>query len=104
MTWIAERLVRLNDPSIMMEELEDLRLQIEMLRDEEQDYMDNMPENLQGGDRYANASEAVDALDAAAEELDEAISYLDDEWGEEIGSKVADAIKKAVFQIGEAIG
>lgn len=60
----------------------DIASMIEEVKDEEQDYMDNMPENLQGSERYSKAEEAVDALDTAqqyAEDLDieEIISNLE---------------------------
>jgi hypothetical protein len=42
-------------------------------RDEEQEYMDNMPENMQGGDKYSAAEEAVSSLDSAITDMDTAI-------------------------------
>ena len=36
---------------------------LEMLYDEEEEYKDNMPENLQSSERYERAEAAVDALD-----------------------------------------
>lgn len=47
-------------------------------KDEEQDYFDNMPESLQGGDKGAAAEQAVDALDEAASDLEGISSKLDD--------------------------
>jgi hypothetical protein len=52
-------------------------------KDEEEEYRDNMPESLQGGEKYENASEAVDALDtfiSALEgiEFDDLTSACDD--------------------------
>ena len=37
------------------ETLNELYEELESLRDEEHDYMDNMPENLQGSERYEAA-------------------------------------------------
>ena len=58
-----------------MAELESLRDElkeaIEAVRDEEQEYYDNMPEGLQGSDRGYAAEEAIS-------NLDEAISALED--------------------------
>ena len=41
------------------DQIEALKTSLEDLRDEEQEYMDNMPENLQGSVRYDRAEEAV---------------------------------------------
>lgn len=38
---------------------------IEAVRDEESDYLDNMPESLQNGDKGERAQSAIDALDEA---------------------------------------
>ena len=42
---------------------------IENVRDEEQEYLDNMPESLAGGDKGSAAQEAVEALEAAVTNL-----------------------------------
>lgn len=49
---------------------------LERLRDEEQDYFDNMPENLQYSQRGQDAEESVDLLDEAIDQLND---VLDDE-------------------------
>ena len=36
-----------------------LRVLLEGLRDEEQEYMDNMPENLQASERYERAEDEI---------------------------------------------
>lgn len=51
---------------------------LEEVRDEEQEYMDNMPENLQQSDRYYAAEEAVSNLDSAIDSLTEAIDYANE--------------------------
>lgn len=50
---------------------------LEMLHDEE-DYKDNMPENLQISERYERAEAAVDALDSAVSSLEEALDYIEE--------------------------
>lgn len=52
------------------EAVEAARSAIADLRDEEQDYYDNMPESLQGGEKGDRAQEAINALEAAHDELD----------------------------------
>jgi predicted transcriptional regulator len=47
--------------------LEDVQGDIETVRDEEQDYLDAMPESMQGGEKGEMAQEAIDALEEALE-------------------------------------
>ncbi len=65
--------------------LEEIRTRIQSIQDsiysitsEEEDYMWNIPENLQNSDRYYAAEEAVDNLESASD----AVSEADDELGE----------------------
>lgn len=53
------------------DELETLKCTLEELRAEEEDYRYNMPENLQGSERYEMAENAIS-------NLDDAICYLED--------------------------
>jgi alcohol dehydrogenase YqhD (iron-dependent ADH family) len=53
----------------LQDELEDIRFEIENVKDEEQEYFDNMPENLQVSDRGVSAESAVDALEQAHDAL-----------------------------------
>lgn len=48
---------------------EEISFQIESIMDDESDYMDNIPENLQSSDRYYDAEEAVDNLESAMSDL-----------------------------------
>lgn len=50
--------------------------QIETIKDEEQDYYDNMPESFQSGEKGDMAQAAIDHLDTAKEKVDEAITAL----------------------------
>jgi hypothetical protein len=50
--------------------IEDLKSQLETIRDEEQEKYDNMPESIQSGDRGEAASAAIDALENAIGKLD----------------------------------
>lgn len=51
--------------------LEELKSMVEAIKDEEQEYLDNIPENLQGSERYELAENVVENLDNAYELLDE---------------------------------
>ena len=46
--------------------------------DEEQEALDNIPENLEGTDRYEKIENAVDSLEETSESIDSALSALDD--------------------------
>ena len=94
---------RLNSLSVKIEtgrltdcidELEDIIGDIQIILEEESDYMDNIPENLQGGERYERAEEACESLEDAVDilenistddsieditnEIDKATDYLSD--------------------------
>ncbi len=62
----------------LSELLEELRISVETLRDEEQEYMDNMPENLQGSERYEVAEAAISNLDDAMDSIGDAISSIEE--------------------------
>jgi uncharacterized coiled-coil DUF342 family protein len=55
----------------LKEDATDLIAQIEEVRDEEQEYIDNMPESLQQSERYQNAEAAVSQLEDAISTLEE---------------------------------
>lgn len=59
-------------------ELEALSERIESIRDDEQDYFDNIPENLQDSERANMSEAAIDALDSAIDSISEAISSLEE--------------------------
>lgn len=60
----------------IIDKLDDLKFDIEILQEEEEDYRDNIPENLQGSERYEKAEEACDNLDSAVYSLEEVIDYI----------------------------
>lgn len=55
----------------LIEQANQLREDIDAVRDEEQEYFDNMPESLQNGEKGEKAQAAIDAMD-------EAVGYLDE--------------------------
>lgn len=50
---------------------------LETARDEETEFYDNMPENMQSGDKGEKASEAASALDDAINSLQEAVEQAE---------------------------
>lgn len=72
--------------------LNDILSDIEYIQNEEEDYRDNIPENMQGGDRYERADEACDNMSYACDYVSEAIDS--EEW--------VDYLKKAIEYLNDA--
>lgn len=51
---------------------------INSCKDDEEMYRDNMPENLQGSEKYERADEVIDALQEAVDGLDEVIGKVEE--------------------------
>lgn len=66
----------------IIDKIADAKDALEMLKDEEEEYRDNMPENLQGSERYQTADEACDALYEAVSQLEEAGDNIETAVGE----------------------
>lgn len=49
----------------LKDQLENIMLQLEDIQSEKEDYRDNMPENLQGSERYDRADEAASNIEDA---------------------------------------
>lgn len=56
--------------------LDELKLEIESIMEEEQGAFDNLPESLQSAERGEKMEEAIDNLSNSMDSIDEAISYL----------------------------
>ena len=61
----------------IIERLEELKSDLEELQIEEEEYRDNIPENMQSGERYEKAEEACNAMQCAVDAFDEAISNIE---------------------------
>lgn len=61
----------------VISKIEEAKELLETLQAEEEEYRDNMPENLQGSERYEAADAAVDNMSSAVDALDEAISSIE---------------------------
>lgn len=57
-------------------QLEELKSTLEDIQGEEEEYRDNIPENLQGSERYEKADEACDTLSGAVDGLEDIITSL----------------------------
>lgn len=59
------------------QKIEALKNELEDIRDDEQDYYDNIPENLQLSTRATDSEEAIEQMEEAIEQLEEAIETID---------------------------
>lgn len=57
--------------------LSEIAEQIGTLRDEEDEYRENIPESLQGGEKYELSESASDLMNEALDSLDEAIGSIE---------------------------
>lgn len=62
----------------VISKLQDLQSEINDILEEETDYRDNIPENMQQSERYENAENNCDNLQYASDSIDEAVSYLEE--------------------------
>ena len=60
----------------IIDNLETQNASLQGCADEEQDYLDNIPENMQESAKYANAEENAEDLESAVESLNEAIESI----------------------------
>lgn len=66
----------------IINQLQELAGAIEEIQYEEEEYRDNIPENLQSSERYEAAEEAVSNLEEAISTLEESIACLEEAKGE----------------------
>lgn len=58
-------------------QISELKDELESLMNEEEEYRDNMPDNLIGSEKYERADEVCSMLNDAVSQLDDAISNID---------------------------
>lgn len=59
-------------------EIENCKENLQKILDEEQDYFDNMPENLQGSMRGSDSEDVIDTMESCIEDLENIIKELTD--------------------------
>jgi flagellar biosynthesis chaperone FliJ len=79
--FFTDKIISMNDQrrkqlKEALQKLEDAAASIEICKDEEQEYYDNMPEGLQGGEKGDKAQEAIDGLEEALTQIDDAIAQI----------------------------
>jgi hypothetical protein len=58
------------------DQLENASLEIEQIKNDEQEYLDNMPESFQQGEKGSAAEETIQELESAESSIEEALSSL----------------------------
>ncbi len=66
----------------LVSEVECVKSDVESIQWEEEEYRDNMPENLQGSERYDKADNACTNLSDAVDALNDMIDDLDFDFGD----------------------
>jgi predicted RNase H-like HicB family nuclease len=89
---VIEELNKIQD----RDDLYDCIMTLDSIKDDEQDYYDNIPENLQYSQRAEDSEEAI-------ENLEEALDLLNDVYDEEEFNKNNESIQEAIDKIEEAI-
>lgn len=64
--------------SALVSQIEQLLSDVESIRDEEQEYFDNMPESLQGGEKGETSQAAIDSLESAYNDLESVRDQLEE--------------------------
>lgn len=62
----------------IIDALENLKGDIEEVLEEETEYRDNIPENMQQSERYETADQNCDCLQSAYDSMEEAIEQLEE--------------------------
>ena len=61
-----------------LEDIEAIKSELESICSDEEDYFNNMPENLQNSIRGTDSEEAIDHMNDAVSSIEEAISIIED--------------------------
>ncbi|KQW19737.1 MULTISPECIES: hypothetical protein [Pseudomonas] len=83
---IAEICAQIETLKAQLENANSLKDEIEVLQGEEQESFDNLPESLQQGDKGQAMEQAVEALEEAAEQLENGLSAAIDALDEVLAS------------------
>ena len=60
----------------LLDNITEIQEAVEFIKDEEQEKLDNMPENLQGGARYSQLENAISCLEDAVSNLESAFDAI----------------------------
>lgn len=66
----------------LIERIDELMSDLDIIRQEEQDAYDNLPDSFQDSERGEIMYNAIDSLESAADSLEEVEDYLNEDKGE----------------------
>ena len=69
--------IRRKNLQAIIDQLEELKGSLEDIQAEEEEYRDNIPDNMRESERYEKADEACDNLSEAVDNLEEVISSIE---------------------------
>lgn len=69
--------IRRKELDVVLAKLHEAKDELESIINDEEEYRDNMPENLQGSERYELANNACSEMQNALDSLDEAVSSIE---------------------------
>lgn len=69
--------IRRKKLTTLYEQIEELKTLLEDVHADEEEAFDNIPENLEGSERYEKSQEAVENLDCAISALEEALECIE---------------------------
>jgi flagellar biosynthesis chaperone FliJ len=61
----------------IIEKIQAASEELESIMNDEEEYRDNMPENLQGSEKYETADAACESMQEAIDQLEEAVSSIE---------------------------
>lgn len=70
--------IRRQQLRMWLQDLEEIKTELENICADEEEYFDNMPENLQGSQRGADAEEAIEQMNEAVSSIEDAICIIED--------------------------
>lgn len=70
--------IRRKSLSYIKEKIEELNSELELILEDELEYIDNIPANLLYSERYEKAEDAVSALEEAIGNMEEAIDNIEE--------------------------
>lgn len=68
---------RRKELDVLIEKIHLISEELECVMNDEEEYRDNIPENLQDSEKYTKADEACDSLQEAIDQLEESISNIE---------------------------
>lgn len=66
--------------------VEELYNEIEAVQDDEQEALNNMPESMEGSERYSAMESAIESMQSAMDSLDYALADLDESVSEAVSA------------------